>query len=167
MFGRMSLNPFSAADPSNILAALQRDLSPEQVISLFLHCSARSPDASDHWLIVQQVLAQPAVYEAFGIAALPQKFHFDAAHGLEVIGTLANLLNRGGVFGKFVDDVDSALTESRHFLDRFLLERYDSAVAYSAHGAWCSWFVGDGMLDETVLIGNGDDWWLLAVTDSD
>src|SRR5262245_58276426 len=100
----MSLNPFRAGDSSNVLAALFRDLTAEQVISLFLHCDARSPAESDHWLIVQQVLAQPAVYEAFGISSLPQNLPIHATYGLEVIGTLANLLSRGGIHGKFVND---------------------------------------------------------------
>jgi hypothetical protein len=165
----MSLVPFNGADPSNILAALYRDLSPEQVISLQLRCDARSADRSDNWLVVQQILGQPAVYEAFGISSLPQESHFHATHGLEVIGTLANLLHRGGVYGKFVDDMDSALHEARLFLDVFYQRRYCNAVAYSG-GAWCSWFIGDGMvttLDVTLLFGNGTEWWLLAVTDTD
>ena len=163
----MSLVPFNGADPSKILAALYRDLSPDQVISLLLRCDAQSTDRFDHWLTVQQVLSQPAVYDAFGISSLPQNFHFDAAHGLEVIGTLANLLSRGGIHAKFVDDADSALAEARRFLDTFYLRRYDEAIAYSAHRAWCNWFIGEGMLDETVLVGNGGEWWLLAVTSTD
>lgn len=163
----MSLVPFNGADPSKILAALYQDLSPEQVISLFIRCSARSADGSDHWLIVQQVLAQPAVYDAFGISTLPQNARVDAAHGLEVIGTLANLLDRGGIYQKFVPDVDSALAEARRFLDTFYCRQYGRAIAYSTDDAWCNWFVNEGILDETILFGNGDEWWLLAVTGAD
>lgn len=163
----MLLVPFNDADPSNILAALYSDLSPEQVISLHVRCDARSADRSDSWLTVQQILGQPSVYEDFGISTLPQSFHFDSAHGLEVIGTLANLLNRGGIHRRFVEGIDSALSEARGFLDVFFLRRYDRAVAYSDHSAWCDWFIGDGMLDETMLIGNGKKWWLLAATSTD
>ena len=60
-----------------------------------------------------------------------------------------------------------ALAESRRFLDAFFLRDYSGARAYSSHEAWCDWFIDQKILDETVLINNGDEWWLLAVTDTD
>jgi hypothetical protein len=59
------------------------------------------------------------------------------------------------------------LTESRRYLDAFFLRDYGCAMAYSSHDAWCDWFVGEGILDETLLVNNGKEWWLLAVTGTD
>jgi hypothetical protein len=165
-FIQMSLIPFNGANPSNILAALYQDVSPEQVISLQIICEARSA-APDNWRLVQQVLSHPSVYEAFGIESLPLNFHFDSARGLEVIGTLANVLDSGGIHNRFVESFEIALAEARRYLDVFFLCDYRRAVAYSSHGAWCDWFIGEGVLDETVLVGNGQEWWLLAVTSTD
>ncbi len=160
--------PSNGADPTNVLAALYRDLEPEQVVFLQIHCDARSAwQGEDDWLLIQQVLARPSVYDAFGISSLPPHIPFHTARGLEVIGTVANLLDRGGVHRKFVDDFEAALAESRGFLDNFFRRDYRCAMAYSSRGAWCDWFYGDGILDETVLVRNGPDWWLLAITATD
>jgi hypothetical protein len=164
----MPLTPFNGADPSNILAALYRDLEPTQVISLQIRCDARSAwRGQDDWYLIQQVLSQPSVYEAFGISSLPAHFHFDSARGLEVIGTLANLLCRGGIHNRFVESIERALAESRQYLDAFFLSDYRLAMAYSSNEAWCDWFIGEGILDETLLINRGNEWWLLAVTGTD
>jgi hypothetical protein len=164
----MPLAPFNGADPSNILALLYRDLKPEQVISLQLRRQARSAwRGHDNWQLVQQVLGQPSVYEAFGISSLPTDLHLHSACGLEVIGTLANLLCQGGVHGPFVDSFEDALAQSRRYLDAFFLRDYRLAMAYSCHEAWCDWFLGEGLLDETLLVNNADEWWLLAVTGTD
>jgi hypothetical protein len=53
------------------------------------------------------------------------------------------------------------------YLDAALLRQYHSVEAYSSRDGWCDWFVGERVLDETVLIGNLDEWWLLAVTGTD
>jgi hypothetical protein len=168
----MSLQLFNGADPSQILAALHRDRSPEEVMSLQFRSDAprvRSVDMQDQWLRLKSILGCATVYDAFGISSLPVKppavFHY--AVGLEAIGTLANLLVRGGVHQRFVDDNDAALSLSRCFLDKAFLGRYDAAEAYSCRGPWCDWFVGEGILDETVLIGNLGEWWLLATTGTD
>jgi len=158
--------PFNDADPSRILAAFGRDLSPEQVVSLLLRCDARSSN-SDPWQIVQQVLSRPEVYEAFGISSLPKHVHFDSAVGLEVIGTVANLLARGGIHQDFVENYEEALAESQRFLDVFFRRDYGGARAYSCHCKWCDWFIGEGVLDATILVNHGSDWWLLAVTSTD
>src|SRR5262245_55766828 len=103
----MSLTPFNGADPSNILTALYRDLAPGDVISLQIRCHARSAwQGQDDWLLLQQVLSHPSVYDAFGISSLPLRCRFESARGLEVIGTLANLLDRGGTHNKFVDNFE-------------------------------------------------------------
>ena len=166
----MPLAPLNGADTSGILKHIYEVVPPEQVISLFLRCDARSADPSNHWHIVQQVLAQPAVYEAFGIKALPQSIEFNSTHGLEVIGTMANMLC-GGTSRSLIDDVDVALAEARKFFDVCYLRDYYGAVAYSCHNPWCSWFNRHSgtfrdVLDETLLIRNRNEWWLLAVTDS-
>lgn len=163
----MSLIPFNGADPSRIVEALHRKVDPNAVISLLLYCDAQSADRTDNWLIVQQVLSQPSVYAAFGISSLPQHFHFRSAHGLEVIGTVANLLTSHAVPGRFVDDFEVALSEARQFLDAFLLGSYEAVAAYSSDGAWCNWFEGEGFLDKTILVRHGNEWWILAVTCTD
>ena len=56
---------------------------------------------------------------------------------------------------------------NRDFLDAALLRNYDSVEASSCHDAWCDWFIGEDILDETILLGNHCDWWLLAVTGTD
>jgi hypothetical protein len=167
----MSWNPLQRADPSQILAALQRDCEPEQIVSVQF-CSeiypVRSLNEEDQWLRLKGILACEPVYNALGIFSLPIKIpgKFHHARGLETIGTLANLLMRGGVHAEFVGNVESAWTLSRSFFDNALHRRY-AAEAYSCSDPWCEWFIGEGMLDETVLLGNGDDWWLLAVTGTD
>jgi hypothetical protein len=97
----------------------------------------------------------------------PDSRRFDSARGLEVIGTLANLLNRGGIHAAFVESFETAILESRQYLDAFFQNDYACAEAYSCHEKWCDWFIGEGMLDETVLVRNRDEWWLLTVTDTD
>lgn len=164
----MSLQPFNGANPSNVLAALYRDRTQEEVISL----QFRSPvwprrSNSLDWPRLQAILAVPAVYEAFGISALPRQLDAASAEGLEVIGTLANRLNRLGIHAYFVHDLDTAIVEARRYLDVFFLRNYANAEAYSYSGAWCDWFWGDAGLDETVVIGNGHEWWLLAFTGTD
>ena len=62
---------------------------------------------------------------------------------------------------------DQAFEYIYRYVSGLFFEKYDGAVAYSAHGAWCKWFIDDGWLAETILIGSGKDWWLLAVTDTD
>ncbi len=129
----------------------------------------RSINESDQWLRLRGILGCSDVYEAFGINSLPIDVPaaFNYATGLETIGTLANLLTRGGVYRKFVDDYEQALTLSRDFLDAALLRQYNLVEAYSSRDPWCDWFVGERVLDETVLIGHLDEWWLLAVTGTD
>ncbi len=168
----MSLKPFNGADTSRILAALQRDCAPEQIVSVQFRAEmppVRSVNEQDQWLRLKGVLGSEPVYDAMGISSLPIKipatFHY--ATGLETIGTLANLLMRGGVHRKFVDDFDTAITKSRAYLDDALIRSYDTAEAYSCSDPWCEWFIGEGILDETVLLGNRNDWWLLAVTGTD
>lgn len=60
-----------------------------------------------------------------------------------------------------LDDRDSALILSRE------LGQYESVEAYSCRDGWCDWFVGERILDETLLIGNRGEWWLLADTGTD
>jgi hypothetical protein len=168
----MFLKPFNGADSSPIILALRRGCSPEQIVSVFFRAEmhpVRSLDERQQWLRFQGIVACQPVYDALGISSLgidvPAKFHY--ATGLETIGTIANLLTRGGVHEKFVDDLESALAIARDFLDKALLRQYTGAEAYSCRDAWCDWFVGEGILDETILLGNRGDWWLLAVTGTD
>jgi hypothetical protein len=129
----------------------------------------RSINESEQWLRLRGILGCREVYDAFGIKSLPidVPVTFNYATGLETIGTLANLLMHGGVHREFVDDYDQALALSREYLDAALLCQYDSVEAYSARSAWCDWFIGEQVLDETVLIGHRDEWWILAVTGTD
>lgn len=164
----MSMLPFNGADPSSVVALLHRGCPPEQVISL----QFRSPvwprrSSAAEWLRLQAILAVPEVYSAFGIQALPKAMDFSAACGLEVIGTLANLLNRHSLQIRFVQDVEQAIIESRRYLDVFFQRNYYAAEAYSCREAWCDWFHDERVLAETILIGNGTEWWLIAVTASD
>lgn len=129
----------------------------------------RSINDSDQWLRLRGILGCSDVYDAFGINSLPIDVpaRFNYATGLETIGTLANLLTRGGVHRKFVDDYEQALALSRDYLDAALLRQYNSVEAYSSRDPWCDWFIGERVLDETALIGHLDEWWLLAVTGTD
>ncbi len=168
----MSLELFNGADPSEILAALYRDCEPDQVLSLQFRSQAmgiHSLSEEDQWRRIKSILECPTVWEALEWPALPidapARFHY--ASGLETIGTLANLLMRGGIHARFVDNYESALAKSRAYLDEAFLRCYDHAEAYSSCEPWCDWFIGEGILDETVLLGNNGDWWLLAVTCTD
>lgn len=168
----MAVEPFNGAEPSAILAALQRDCGPEQIVSIMFRATVppiRSVDEREQWLRLKGILGCPPVYDAFGLNSLPidPPAPFHHSNELETIGTLANLLMHGVVHAKFVDDHESALLLSRQFLDAALLGQYDSAEAYSCRDAWCEWFIGEHILDETVLIGNQGQWWLLAVTGTD
>lgn len=129
----------------------------------------RSLTPQDQWRRLRAIIGSELVYNAFGISSLPidtpATFHY--ATGLETIGTLANLLMSGGVHRQFADNIDCALTESRTFLDNAFLRDYGSAEAYSCREPWCDWFLGERVLDETILLGNRNDWWLLAVTGTD
>jgi hypothetical protein len=121
----------------------------------------------DSWLRLQQILSHPEVYAALGISVLPGDADFAHAIGLEVIGTLANLLDHGGPYGPFVENYEAALSESQRFLDAWFLRNYAGGEAYSSHSKWCDWFLGEGILDETVVVGNANEWLLLAVTGTD
>lgn len=167
----MPLRLFNGADTSQILAALQRDCEPEQIVSVQFRAEIppiHSLDEQDQWVRLQLILGRETVYQALGISSLPPRrpARFYYARGLEVIGTLANFLMSGGVYARFVDDYECALTLSREFLDNALLLP-DGVEAYSSHDSWCEWFIGDGILDATVLLGNGNEWWLLTVTGTD
>lgn len=168
----MALQPFNGVEPSEILSALQRDCDPEQIVSVMFRATVppmRSLDEREQWLRLKGILGCPPVYDAFGLTSLPihppATFHY--SNELETVGTLANLLMHGGVHAKFVDGHDSAFLLSRKFLDAALLGQYEATEAYSCRGAWCEWFIGEHILDETVLIRNRGEWWLLAVTGAD
>ena len=168
----MQIKPFNGTDTSKILALLHRDCSPEQIVSIQFRAEvppARTVAIEDQWLRLKSILGCLDVYKAFEISTLPIKCPatFYYSKGLEVIGTLANLLNRGGIHRCFVGDFDQALTHAREHLDDALSRDYGDAEAYSCHGAWCDWFLGEDVLDETVLLGNRGDWWLLTVTGTD
>lgn len=163
--------PFWGADPSPILDALRRVCQPENIVSVWFQASAPNIPTGEggYWQRLKYILATEPVYEALGISYLsvdpPAWFHH--AQGLETIGTLANLLMCPGAHGPFVDDYDTALRLAREFFDRAMGPYSRAAEAYSCQGAWCDWFLGEGILDETVLLGLGGYWWLLAVTDTD
>lgn len=166
------MTPFQCADVTPIRDALLRDCDPEQVVCVYFRATMPPVDSinvKEQWLRLQGILGRSEVYESFGIMSLPldvpATFHY--AFGLETIGTLANLLVRGGVHRKFVDSYDGAISLARNFLDKALLRQYDSVEAYSSRKPWCDWFEGEQILDETVLIGQRDEWWLLAVTGTD
>ncbi len=166
------LTPFQRADVTPIRDALLRDCDPADIVSVYFRAAVppvRSIDSAEQWLRLRGILGCREVYEALGIKSLPieSPATFNYATCLEVIGTLANLLMRGGVHNKFVDNCDEAITRSRRFLDSAFGGQYDSVEAYSSREPWCEWFVGDRILDETVLIGRYDEWWLLAVTGTD
>jgi len=167
----MALQPFNGVTPSTILAALNKG-SPQGVVSLQFRAHVppiRALNEDDQWLRLKGILGCSEVYEALGISALPVRnpAQFYYAQELEVIGTLANLLNHYGSCQRFVASYDQALAVSRAYLDAALSRDYASAEAYSCHDCWCEWFIGEGVLDETILLGNRGDWWLLAVTSTD
>jgi hypothetical protein len=166
----MSLKPFNGIEPTEILAAIYR--SGDQAASVHFRAKVpphRTISANEQWLRVKLILGCSEVYAALGIQSLPMQLpaEFYYARGFEVIGTLANLLARGGVHRAFVDDQNQALAESRKYLDAALSEDYRSVEAYSCEAGWCEWFENQGVLDQTVLVGNRDDWWLLTVTGTD
>ena len=105
----MAENPFKQSDPQTILDLLYRQLESEQIVSLRFTGEARSTDLGT-WDTLLQVLAQPAIYDAFGITSLPLHVEFKTSVGLETIGTLANLLNGGSANGQFVDDHEKRST---------------------------------------------------------
>lgn len=111
----MPLKPFSGVEPLEILAALQRDYHPEQIVSIMFRAAippARSIDEREQWLLLKGILACPRVYArvygALGLTSLPvdppATFHYSRGYsrGLETIGTLANMLMHGGVHASFV-----------------------------------------------------------------
>lgn len=163
----LSIKPFEGVDPQEIVNVIRQ--AGCEVVSIQFRCSINTAPSVEHnhWLRLQNVLSHPLVYQSLGIYALPTHASFGYTRGLEVIGTVANLLNHDGVHGRFVSSYEHALTLSRNHFDKALLRNYDRVEAYSSHQGWCDWFCGDGLLDELVLVGNGDDWWLLAVTDTD
>ena len=168
----MSLSVFFDTDTSPILNALTRDCGPDQLVSVQFRAKVppvRTIDESAQWLRLRGILGCPEVYDAFGIQSLgidiPAPFHY--ATGLETIGTLANLLTRGGVHRRFVSSNEEALSLAKTFLDDAMLSQYNCVEAYSSREPWCDWFVGEHVLDETALIGHLDEWWLLAVTGTD
>lgn len=168
----MAIKPFNGVEPSMIVSALQRDCDSEQIVSIMFRAvvpPVRSVNEREQWLRLKGILGCPDVYNAFGLSSLPidPPATFNYSQELETIGTLANMLMHGGVHARFVDGRDSALSLSREFLDAALLGQYQSTEAYSCRDAWCEWFIGEGILDETVLIGNRGECFLIAVTGTD
>lgn len=164
----MTINPFNGVEPTAIIAALLRDCDSEQIVSIMFRAvvpPVRSIDSHDQWLRLKAVLGCKLIYDTLGISSLTIELRgtFNYANGLETIGTIANLLMRGGVHRKFVDDRERALTLARDFLDSAILGQYETVEAYSCRTPWCDWFIGENVLDETLLIGNRGEWWLLAV----
>lgn len=168
------LKPFNGADPTPILDALKRDCSPDQIVSVMYRAEIypfRSIDEREQWRRLIGIIGCASVYEAFGISSLPldppATFHYST--GLETIGTIGNLLLRGGIHAKFVEDHDTAISIARTFLDSAVIGRYNygTVEAYSCRDPWCDWFIGEQMLDETIVFGHRGDWWVLAVTGTD
>lgn len=168
----MAIKPFNSVEPTEIIAALRRDCDPEQIVSLMFRAivpPVRSLNEREQWLRLKGILGCQAVYDALGISSLPidppGMWHY--AHGLETIGTIANLLMRGGVHRNFANDLDAALNLSREFIDAAIIGQFETVESYSCSDGWCNWFIGEGILDETLLIGSLGEWWLLAVTGTD
>lgn len=168
----MALKPFNNTEPADILAALYRGCDPAQVVSIQFRAEvppARTIDPLDQWRRIKLILGCEEVHNAFGVRSFPIDVPavFNYATGLETIGTLANLLTRGGVHRRFVEDNDQAFDAAKTYLNRALLGELASTEAYSCRDGWCDWFLSDFVLDETILLGDRGDWWLLAVTGTD
>jgi len=163
----LSIVPFNGVEPTEIVQAVNQ--AGCEVLCIQFRCEIAPARSSqhDHWLRLQAILSQPSVYKALGIFSLPNYADFGYSRSLEVIGTLANLLNCGGGHLRLVEGYDSAMAMARLYLDRAFLRNYSFTEAYSSHVGWCDWFYCDGLLDETVLIGNNGDWWLLMVSSTD
>jgi hypothetical protein len=157
--------PFHAFDATRIVELLSRELD---VVSLHVRRIVGSANWEDPWQMAQQILSDPLVYETFKISTLPKQVPFRVSYGMEVIGTLAHLLKyRSGIHSWAVETIDEAIAESRRVLDPFYRGDYQGALALSSHTPWCSWFIGEEIIDETLLIPEQGGWWLLTVTGTD
>lgn len=161
----------STIDTSPIISALERGCV--EIASVRFQAKVpgvSSYDEANPWRRVSSILACPEVYGTLGISSLsieaPAQFRH--ACGFEVIGTVANLLTLGGFHRDFVESSGEALAIARECLDPVFLgsRRYRGLEAYSSGQAWCPWFIGE-VLDATILLGYGAEWWLLTVTGTD
>lgn len=155
----MGLESLDRIDMSEILGIFDRRTSRDWVATVMYRCEVppvRSLNAE--WTLLQILLSDPHVYETLGISTTRRTLEFGRSRGLEVIGTLANLLDR------FVESETDAWSAAQRFLVRLAGGRCSHLKGFWSLEPWCDWFVDDPQFEcGTVIVGSQDDWWLLAV----
>ena len=63
---------------------------------------------------------------------------------------------------------EEAMSEAKACLDARYPAGCEHVRGLVVEGAWCDWFLGElPGFDWTLLLTRHDDWWLLALTDTD
>ena len=166
------MKAFGGVQPTELIERFRYECSPEQIVSVHFFAEvppARTLTGGDQRRRFNMIVDCHAVREAFGDlrSTFNREVYPQYSTKFEVIGSLANLLDRGGLHSAFARDKDDALQSSRAFLDTLLSGNYWDAEAYSLHEGWNDWFLSDDYLDETILVGRRLEWWLLALTATD
>jgi len=166
------MKAFGGIQPTELIERFRYECDDDQIVSVHFFAEVppvRSLELDDQRRRFNMIVDCHAVREAFGDLRGPFKRQVDLGYSvkLEIIGSLANLLNRGGLHSAFAQDTNDAVHSSRAFLDALLSGNYWDAEAYTLHEGWNDWFLSDDYLDETILVGRRLEWWLLALTATD
>lgn len=166
------MKAFGGIQPTELFERFRYECDPEQIVSVHFFAEippVRTLAGDDQRRRFNMIVDCHAVRNAFGDLRSPFNRKVDPKYStkFEVIGSLANLLDFGGLHSAFAQNTDDALQSSRAFLDKLLPGNYSDAEAYTLHEGWNDWFLSDDYLDETILVGRRLEWWLLALTASD
>lgn len=164
------MSPFGGVIPDKILASLAQARKVERFESFLFRASVPSVDASvigDHWRRFKLIVGCSEVYERLSITSLPLQMpiHLRYTKGLEVAGTLANLL----IKLQAIDNSYRALQLSYDYLELATNGQLRGVEAYACDDAWCEWFLEDSDLPgvyATSLIGLNNEWWLLVAANN-
>ncbi|TMO68938.1 hypothetical protein [Pseudoalteromonas aurantia] len=89
--------------------------------------------------------------------------------GFEIQGCLANIMFRGSCHHEFFSNQTEAINVASSCISSIYQERAPYLSAYLFESSWSSWFIGEDIMDITLLVfcPGRQFWWLLCLTDTD
>ena len=126
-------------------------------------------DTKGETLTSEAFLSSECVEELLNGSTDSESIEYRQLHGFEVEGALANILFSGSCHHKLVQSE----SEAREFAAGCIIAIFQELVpflsGFYSETAWNEWFIGDGIIDKTLLIfcPTKNLWWLLCITETD